>query len=278
MKLGKLPHSDNPKDLNLANYLPKLDKPLPEVFGHGDLVPADSWGVLANDRLGCCVWSGAAHETLVLGREGDHDPAFSDASVEGDYERFTGYNPNDPSTDQGTDMRQAAQDRRGTGISDARDHRHRIGAYLWLEPGNLDQLWQAAYEFSVVGVGYEFPESAMQQFREGQPWDVVKDSKIVGGHYVPCVGRTAGGNLDAVSWGRRIQITPAFYEKYSDAALVYISASALGPDGKTPEGLDKAALVADLAALKASDGTALFPGEPKKGKRPLNPLSDPVAA
>lgn len=268
LKLGLRPHTPDPRDLHLVNYFdhraalkgPEASSAgdsLPAAFGHGDLVAEGEWGVLGNDRVGDCVFAGAAHETLVLGREGEHKPHFDEGTVLGDYSALTGYDPADPSTDQGTDMRAAAQYRRKTGIEDSgyltpkepEPSRHRIGAYLWLERGDVDQFWAALHTFSVAGIGYELPESAEQQFSEGKPWDVVRGSPIAGGHYVPAIGRRSGGFIDAVSWGKRIAITPRFYQRYMTAGLVYVSASVLDDSGHTPEGLDRKQLLADLKAL-----------------------------
>lgn len=237
------------RDLLLASYLPgEPPKPPAEGdFGHGDLI-AD-WGMLGNDRYGDCVLAGAAHETMLLGAEGGHHPAFTDNGVLQAYSEITGFNPSDPSTDQGTDPRSAAKYRRKTGIPDANGHRHHIGAYIFIKPGDLEQLWQALAIFGVVGACFDMPSTVDQQFWADQPWDVSDpNAAIEGGHYVPLIGRR-NGNIDAVSWGKRIEITPAFYEKYGWGGVVYVSASALGPEGTTPEGLNKAALVADLDAL-----------------------------
>lgn len=247
MKLGcKLPES-HASDAMLASYFDHASLPEPPaVFGHGGLVAEDQWGLLGNDTVGDCVLAGSAHETMILGREGDHNPVFSTESVLSDYSAITGYVHDEPWTDAGTDPRVAAKYRQSTGLLDARGHRHHIGAYLWLEPGNLEQLFHALYVFSVVGACYELPQSAQEQFAEGKPWDVVEGSPILGGHYVPACGRRSGGFVDAVSWGKRVAITPAFYEQFCVAALVYVDASALGTRGVTPEGFNKAQLLEDL--------------------------------
>jgi hypothetical protein len=255
MKLGLRPHAPDRRDLRLVNYFDHYrfetveEDPLPRSFGHGDLVAGDEWGMLGNDRVGDCAEAGAAHETMVLGREGDHHPAFDDGCTLKTYSEISGYVEGDESTDTGTEPRQLAQFRRKKGILDRREGRHRIGAYLWLERGDVDQLFPALYVFGVAGIGYELPESAQAQFSEGKPWAYVKGSPIEGGHYVPAIGRRAGGFIDAVSWGSRIAITPKFYERFCQCGLVYVSASALDGSGKTPSGLDIEQLKADLKSL-----------------------------
>jgi hypothetical protein len=254
LKTGKLPFVADERDLKLSDYLSALPTP-PADFGHEDLVT--DWGMLGNGPddsvepgfggAGDCVFAGGDHETLMLGAEGSHHPTFTGAQAIADYSAVTGYVLGDESTDRGTDVREALKYRKATGLVDAGGHRHRIGAFLQLDK-DLDQIFQAAYVFGCVGIGIEFPESAMQQFDDGEAWDVVKGSPIDGGHYIPVVGRN-GGNIVVVTWGKTQEMTPAFFAKYCDEAWVYVSASALDADGKTPEGFDKAQLLADLKAL-----------------------------
>ena len=76
-----------------------------------------------------------------------------------------------------------------TGIVDAAGARHKIGAFVKLDSKDLTQIFQAMYLFQVVGIGIEFPNSAMAQFNAGQPWDVVPGAQIEGGHYIPCLAK-----------------------------------------------------------------------------------------
>jgi hypothetical protein len=282
VKLGKTEFRPDPRDLKLTDYLSAPEVPSGD-FGHENLV-TDWQGMLGNDTAGDCVWAGGAHETVLLGTEGGHHPAFTTESVLSDYSAVTGYVPGDESTDRGTDVRQAMKYRASTGLRDANGHRHHIGAYLQLKPADLTELYQALCVFGCVGIGIQFPASAMSQFHAGEPWSVVEGSKIEGGHYVPIVARR-NGNPVCVTWGRTQPITEEFFVAYCDEAWCFVSASALGPNGTTPEGFDKAALLADLNAVAgnglphtASVGAALFPADPPIPSHPLNPLTDPVAA
>ena len=87
-------------------------------------------------------------------------------------------------------------------------------AYLALAAGNADQLALAMYLFGVAGIGIKFPNTAMDQFNAGNVWDVTKNAKIEGGHYIPGVGRDAKGNIVIVTWGKIQLMTPRFYTKY----------------------------------------------------------------
>lgn len=251
LKLGKTPArpwAAPGKKFRLGSYLagPAALPALPAAFGHESLVA--QWDMLANDRYACCVWAGAAHETMLLVKEADNAVAFTDANVLSDYAAVTGFDPNDPATDQGTDLQDAAAYRRKTGVIDAAGRRHTVAAYLALDPGNVDHLLLASYLFGAVGIGLALPASALDQSNQGQTWDVVAGSANAGGHYVPLVGRLAAGPLVAVSWGRIQLMTPNFFQTFCDEAVAFVSTEDL-VNQKSPEGFDYATLTADLAAL-----------------------------
>lgn len=249
MKLGKLPARINSVHLKLATYLDTASilPRIPAAFGHENLVT--DFEMLANNEVSDCVFAGAAHESMLWCREAGHTVTFSNDCVLSDYSKVTGYNPEDPSTDQGTDMQVAASYRRRIGVQDATGRRHKIGAYVALTPGDPDQLAAASYIFGAVGVGLRFPGYAMDEFEAGQPWAVRHGvPKIEGGHYIPVCGRGANGNFHAVTWGRVQEMTPGFYRRYCDEALVYFSTEFLTA-GVSPEGFARDQLLTDLQAF-----------------------------
>lgn len=166
------------------------------------------------------------------------------------YSAVTGYVIGDDSTDQGSDVRQTLAWRRKTGLADATGKRHKIGAFLALEPGNMDHLVAAAYLFGAVGLGIEFPGSAMDQFNAGKPWSVVKGASIEGGHYIPLVARRSSTQLEIITWGKVQKMTNDFYAKYCDEAWAIVPTEYLNPEtGKSPEGFDQKTLNSMLAKL-----------------------------
>jgi hypothetical protein len=245
LKLGLQPLAADPKDFYFERYRFKANLPThPAAFGHENLVK--SWGMLGNDQYGDCVLAGAAHETMLWNAMAKKAVSFTPRAVLSDYSAITGFDPRDPSTDQGTDMRAAAKYRQKTGVVDAKGKRHKIGAYVFLDPQNLEQLTEALWLFGAVALGVQMPQSAMDQFNQGQPWDVVKGSPIEGGHYVPAV--SLRGNINVVTWGKVQPVTQAFLKKYATSAIAYLSEEML-LNGKSLEGFDLATLKADLASL-----------------------------
>jgi hypothetical protein len=163
------------------------------------------------------------------------------------YSAITGYNPNDPNTDRGSDIVEVADYWRTKGFVDADKKVHKIDAYVGLEPGNLQELWIATWLFEGVGIGVEFPEEWQTDFITGQPWDAIKDPNIAGGHYIWGTGRV-NGNMNIVTWGKNQLLTPAGYEQFSDEALVYFDEE-MFVKGKDIDGFDMASLRADMIEL-----------------------------
>lgn len=249
LKLGKKPARPGAMKLRLLDYVdPAKLPPVPANFGHDKLV--SNWGMLANDKYGCCVWSGAAHETMLWNKMAGKDVAFSDDSVLSDYSTVTGFSEFIADSDQGTDMVAAAQYRQKTGVLDAAGNRHKVAGFLSLDIGDLNQVWAASFLFASVGVGINFPESADQQFNAGLAWDYIPGSKVVGGHYFPINGRK-NGVLYGVTWGRLQAISTSFLQNYVDEGIAYISDEML-TNGKSVLGFDQTALLADLNSLKSA--------------------------
>lgn len=247
-KLGKTAARPQSVKLKFSDYTTKLPK-APATGGHMDLMSNAPWGMLGNDQYGDCVWAGAAHETMLFNEEAKVGVAFTPVQVLGDYSAVTGFKPNDPSTDQGTDMQLAAKYRQDTGVLDVNGIRHKVGAYLALDKGNKAEIMQAIHLFSAVGIGIEFPDSAMTQFHAGKDWTVVKGAKLEGGHYIPGISYDQNF-VYVVTWGKLIRANWAFIKKYMDEGVVYLSDEML-TGGVSLEGFNLAQLQQDLAAIKS---------------------------
>lgn len=206
--------------------------------------------MLGNDQYGDCVWAGGDHEHIYWNKEANKAVTFTEKTALADYAKCTGFNPNDPNTDQGTDMQVAASYRLKTGLIDTSGTRHKIGAYVALTTGDTTQLKQAIYLFGVVGVGINFPASAMTQFNDGKPWTVISKSSIQGGHYIPVVGYDSK-YFYLVTWGKLIKMSYGFFEKYNDESICYLD-SEMMTSGLSPAGFNVTQLTADLKVVQSS--------------------------
>jgi hypothetical protein len=244
LKLGKLPARPGSVSFKLTDYLVKLPVP-PKTYGHQNLV--NLWGMLGNDKYGDCVLAGAAHETMLWNAEAMKAVTFSDNNVLSDYSAITGFDPNNPNTDNGTDMQTAASYRRKTGIVSRDNTRHKIDAYLSIDIGNTKQLQTALYLFSATGVGIAITSCAMKQFKQGKPWTVTSNCSMLGYHYVPAIAYDSS-YVYVVTWGKLQKMAWGYYTKYNDESIAYLSAEFL-TGGRSLEGFDLSALRTDLAAL-----------------------------
>jgi hypothetical protein len=227
-KLGKLPARYLASDRLFTSFRnASTPVTVPAVFGHGNTF-AD-WGMNGNDQWGDCVFAGGAHETELInnlshgGVTGQEVIKVTTENSLSDYSAVTGFKFTE-ATDRGTDVHNALDYRLKTGLVDSTGKRHKIAAYVALEVGNMQHLHEAIFLFSAVGIGFEVPSYAQEQFSANQVWSVqAKNAQIEGGHYVPLVGVPAVGNLAAITWGRRQVMTDAFYQQYCDEAWAFLT-------------------------------------------------------
>lgn len=259
LKLGKKPATKDERDLLFSRFVNLAALPTPpSYFGHAGAWT--NWKMLGNGPdetvapgfggAGDCVFAGAGHETMLWNKLGGKTARFTGANSISDYSAVTGYVIGDDSTDQGTMVRDALKYRKNTGIVDYNGKRHKIGAYIRLDPKSWTQLMTAVYIFGSVGIGFEFPDSAMEQFDAGERWDVVPGAQIEGGHYVPVMGRPAKSLGSCVTWAKRKVFTRNFYETYNDESWVMVSEEEL-VNGKNERGFDFAALNNALAQINS---------------------------
>lgn len=235
LKLGRLPSKYDGRDLQFGEYLfTRKEVYVPPVFGHGNTFK--DWGMLGNDQYGDCVWAGFDHEVMNYanlaagGVTGQEVVKFSTANTLSDY-GSTGFNPETGENDNGTEVRSALGYRQTTGLVDETGKRHKIGAYVSIDPKNHKHIITALWIFEAVGLGFAVPESAMTQFNEGKPWDVsTRETKIIGGHYVPLIGKPVPtGEFAVITWAQRQLMTEKFFNNYVEECWAYI----------TPEELQK---------------------------------------
>jgi hypothetical protein len=217
--------------------------------------PAFDWAIGVpdfmdlNDRLGDCVVAGMAKTVrswVANLPTGPQLVTITDDQILDVYKKGAGYNPADPSTDQGWDLLSALSYWQRIGIAG-----HKIGAYAAVNPAQKAMPRAALFLFGGLYVAFDLPASIWDQMDAGKPWDVVSnDGGSIGGHCVTIQGIAPNGNLICLTWGQRQEITWAFFAKYCFEAYAIISQEYLS-GGLTVSGLDIARLTKDLALVKA---------------------------
>lgn len=257
-KLGLKPVQAQPR-IMLRSYftsdLPTVES-LTFPFGHANAIKPH---MFLNDRLGDCAIAGSIEEVRLANTLRGVTVNFTDQTALQNYSAITGYNPDDPQSDQGTDVHELYEYRKSTGIVDADGNFHKIAAYAGLTPGDFDELLIALSLFDMVGIGIQVPDYCESQFETGQPWHLVTGRhSIEGGHYISVCGATDRNTAQLYTWGAVGGITAPFYTRFNTVAAVALTEE-LFTDDKSPEGVDLAKLQADLAALNTGPVLARAP-------------------
>jgi hypothetical protein len=245
MKLGKKPFVASAKDFQLATVevaMPAMPK---TPFGYGTIF--SDWGMLGNDNVGDCAVAGPDHEVMLWNKLAKHPVEFTTANTLSDYSAITGYDPNDPNTDQGAYVRDVYNYRRTTGLIDKVGKRHKIEAFVQIDAKDWEMMITCVWTFGCVGMGFEVPDSIWDQI--GGIWTVVPGSQNIGGHYVPVVGtQEPQKECSVVTWGKKQRMSREFYEAYNDEAWVPLTKESLLPAANVRH-IDWTTLSLQLASL-----------------------------
>jgi hypothetical protein len=257
-KLGRKPARHTPQShlrgLRLARHLIDLG---PAPSASPDWVSAvtkqspDGWTMAGNDQYGDCVFADCAHQEMLRTANAGTIWIPSTADVLALYSAVTGFNPSNPSTDNGADELTAIEYLTTSGWLG-----RKLDAHAEIDPTNHDHVGWAVCLFGACRLGVNLPASAMDQFQAGKPWDYVGGSPLDGGHDVPVVLYKDGINsiLLIVSWGQLVEVTPAFMAaKYDDGTPYVEEAHAelafdwIRAVGTAPSNLNLEQLQQDLA-------------------------------
>lgn len=253
-KLGALP-PDPAKPKLLLSPVRDTSFPVPGSVDYHSEVHGE-WGMYFNDRCGDCTFAELAHQvisaaTYARGWTGWPWRLIRERDTLAGYENLTGYDPSqtDPftgqnPTDQGALIQDVLNYWRTTGVGG-----HRCTAFASVNVADVNELMHVIAVFGSADVGLQLPNSAMQQFRSGLPWDVVPDDGgIAGGHCVAAVGYDAN-YVYVVTWGRVVRMTWAFWHAYVVEAWAVILPEWLDAQGFDPTGFDLYALEEQLHGL-----------------------------
>lgn len=222
-KRGRKQNSGRPRVRLTREHVPASYLP-PATLDRYSAIPAASIGMDGNDNVGCCTCADADHEVKSAQvAAGNPEVASTTAEVLAAYSAITGYNPADPSTDQGAEMQSVRDYWQKTGLT-LGGTVHKILLFAELDVHTDTLMRWALDQFGTVGIGVNLPNSAMDQFNSGQPWDVVaNDGGIDGGHAVAVVGYDAS-YWYVITWGQVQKVTPAWWRTYVEEAWTTLDA------------------------------------------------------
>jgi len=240
-KLGVKGFKKDSRTLKLGKYLQALPPaPKSRSWFHG----VSSFGEMLNDQLGDCTIAACGHAVQIwsLNASGT-EITVPDSEIETIYEKWCGYVPGDPNTDNGGVELDVLGDWLHNGFAG-----HNLAAYASVNPANLGEVRQAINLFGGVYIGINLPLSAQNQ----NIWYPVSGPDSVpgswGGHavFVPAYGSSG---LTAISWGEPLSMTNGFWTEYVEEVYALLSPVFIRSNTEAPSGFNMAALEADLATI-----------------------------
>lgn len=245
-KLGKLPPKAHPKTLMFSKYL-TTDLPVPaeRVFREYK-TPTEAIQMWANDSIGDCTCAGAANLLIMATCHTGTVVIPTLDEVIALYSAVSGYDPSTGADDNGAAMTDVLAQLQTNGL-----HGHKILAWAQIDHTNPVHRKLACQWFGATYVGVNFPSAAMSQFDAGQPWEVIPNDTVEGGHAIIRPGYGALGD-DYVTWAKWDQKASAAWSAvYVEEEYVVITEDWVNQaTGKTPGGLDLVTLQADLELIR----------------------------
>lgn len=221
-RAGRLPNSGKPRVRITATHKPPAYTP-PATLDRFSAIPAASIGMDGNDEVGDCTIADGDHEVKCAQvAAGNAEVSSTTAECLSIYSAVTGYNPADPSTDQGAEMQDVRSYWQKTGFK-LGGQVHKVLLFAEVDVHDVTVAQWALDQFGAVGVGVNLPNSAMDQFNAGQPWDVVADDGgIDGGHAIALVGYDTTGPV-FITWGQVQRATWAWWTRYVEEAWTVLT-------------------------------------------------------
>lgn len=241
-KLGKLAPRHHPHTLSLSKYLTPILPFLKTSVAWERKVT--NWSMLGNDQYGDCVEAAAGNTIMTMTSQSGIQVSPTTSQILQDYTNITGFNENDPNTDQGTVMVDALAYYVKSGIAGRKIlgwASVKIDASLW-------EFRQAISLFGTVLTGFNFPQSAMDQFNAGQTWAINTSSPLIGGHCV-AVSEYSPTQLVCNTWAALQPASLGFFPYYADEAYVLITQDWINKMKISPSGFNINVLEADAKIL-----------------------------
>jgi hypothetical protein len=243
LKLGKLAAARPKNAAPISKFLKSMPPPPRSV----DLTKGQtSWGMMNNDRLGCCTCAAAGHMIQVWTLNSSTEVTVSDQLILQAYCDVGGYVPGYPSTDRGA----VEVNVLNYWYMNPKVVNHRISGYGDVVIRNVQAVKQAINAFGGLYIGVALPQTASWQIQRGQPWSKLNQPPYSnpgtwGGHAINLVGYD-DKFLTCITWGKLQKMTWNYYLAYTDEVHAVVSRDWLNAQGQSPLGQSLQQLLDDL--------------------------------
>lgn len=217
-RLGKAPAKRDVRNLQLRALLKKAVR-LPTEYDFDLAHTAVPTPVFGNNDWGCCVIAGRAHQTLRFELvEQKKLIRITEKEVVDEYLEQTG------GEDAGLITLDSLRLWRKQGWTAAKKP-YFIRAFSEVDRKRQKEVKTAIFMNLGVGIGLRLPTSAERELAAGKPWTATTGpgsrANSWGGHYVYVSGYSRLGPT-CVTWGRKQQMSWAFFSAYCDEAYAII--------------------------------------------------------
>jgi len=250
-QLGKHPVRHDSRTLKLADFVNLSTLPsVPAAFDWSmrEGQPFD-YPMLGNNRYGDCVFASACHQVISWTGQTSVPQSIAESDALAAYADFAGFNPADPSTDNGANMLDVAKKWQTTPIAG-----RKIAAFVAVDMKRPDLIAAACNLFGGLWTGWSLPTAwqGADEWTSGPSQSGQWAPGSWGGHAVHlCLISPA--MLGVKTWGQHMCVTPAAFAAYCEEAYALISVDTwltlVG--NRCPSGIDGPGLEAALSQVTA---------------------------
>lgn len=256
-KLGRRPAVHDTRVPFLSDVIAATRLPPPPAWANW-YAGESSWPMLGNDSVGDCVQAAIGHATQQFRTYSqDLEPPFpTDAEALTLYSASTGYNPTDPTTDQGSYVMGpgGVLNYWATKGITYGGKTSKVQAYVQVHKTVDVQQWrQAIHYFGGLLIGISLPQSIVASDTVPYVWSD-PSGPVAGGHEVWVNGyqQVAGEWLfDLISWGARYRATQAFLDAVTDEAVAVYDAESISGRSLDPSDFTPTQLLAAMRSIRA---------------------------
>lgn len=263
-KLGSLPFFPKAKDLHFNAYLPpKLDQLIEAAMAPGALnwqhvptatgdMPTPNRDPLNNHIHGNCILAGMANLAMRVSQLVGQPRIITGAEVDAAYTDLTGFDPNDPSTDNGAYPTDAL-----TGWTRKDIYGTRCRAFCRVDWTNMEEVLLAAFLGGGLYACYNLPISAQNQVdADGNPdWRIdptrTEEENAPRGWGGHCIDNHAVRLRQGTTWGLNGHATEEWCQRYTSSLHMVLLRDWRMPNGRAPNGFAFEQLLSDARARGA---------------------------
>lgn len=259
MKLGRRPAVHDKRIPRLSSLIgrPAMLPPVPLTQNWFSEVT--NWPMMENQNWGDCAFASIGHmrqswTQYSCGKQS----VMTDQMVLAAYSAVTGFDPDDPNTDQGAVLTDVLAYWMNRGFAVEPGKQERILGYCAVNPSNVMNVARTINIFGSAYVGLNLPIA----WQDAEVWDVPPGGKPLrgdwepgswGGHCVPLMGyngTNAGDSITIITWGATKHMTWRAWVAYADECYGVLDRDWLEESGNAPQGFSFEQLEADMSALR----------------------------